>query len=108
MEKCLAPLTDKIVCISEAEKASAQREHIAPEYKLELIPNGIDTSAVKNAKAKSRAELGIAEDAFVVGMIGRLSPQKAPDVFIRAAKLIHESINNAVFIIVGDGEEKSL
>ena len=106
MEKCLAPFTDKIVCISEAEKASAQRKHIAPEYKLELIPNGIDTSAVRNAKVKSRAELGIAEDAFVIGMIGRLSPQKAPDVFIRAAKLIHESISNAVFIIVGDGEEK--
>ena len=53
-----------------------------------LIPNGIDVNAVRNAVAKSRSELGIAEDALVVGMIGRLSPQKAPDVLIRAAKLI--------------------
>ena len=76
LEKILSPCTDKIVCISKAEKASAEREHIAKDEKLALIPNGIDVNAVRNAVAKSRSELGIAEDAFVVGMIGRLSPQK--------------------------------
>ena len=106
MEKCLSPLTDKIVCISEAEKESAEKEHIAKENKLELIPNGIDISSVRNAIPKRRSDLGIAENAFVVGMIGRLSPQKAPDVFIRAAKLIHDSIPDSAFIIVGDGEER--
>lgn len=106
MEKILSPCTDKIVCISKAEKASAEREHIAKDDKLALIPNGIDVNAVRNAVAKSRSELGIAEDAFVVGMIGRLSPQKAPDVFIRAAKLIHDEIPNSAFIIVGSGEEE--
>ena len=108
MEKCLSPFTDKIVCISEAEKNSALHEHIAKENKLELIPNGIDVSAVRNAVAKDREELGIADDAFVVGMIGRLSPQKAPDVFIKAAKLINDAINNSAFIIVGDGEERAV
>lgn len=106
MEKALSPCTDKIVCISKAEKASAEREHIAKDDKLALIPNGIDVSAVRNAVAKTRKDLGIAEDAFVVGMIGRLSPQKAPDVFIRAAKLIHDEIPNSAFIIVGSGEEE--
>lgn len=106
MERCLAPLTDRIVCISEAEKESALRAHIADEDKLELIPNGIDIAAVQHAEAIQRSDLGIADDAFVVGMIGRLSPQKAPDVFIRAAKLVHDSINNSAFIIVGDGEER--
>ncbi len=89
MEKCLAPLTDKIVCISEAEKESAERAHIADGSRLELIPNGIDIAAVQRAEPVRRSDLGVAEDTFVVGMIGRLSPQKAPDVFIRAAKLIH-------------------
>lgn len=106
MEKCLSPLTDKIVCISEAEKESAEKEHIASRNKLELIPNGIDISAVRNAIPRQRRELGIPDEAFVVGMIGRLSPQKAPDVFIRAAQLIHESIPRSAFIIVGDGEER--
>lgn len=106
IEKCLSPFTDKIVCISEAEKNSALHEHIAKKNKLELIPNGIDVTAVKNAAAKDRGGLGITDDAFVVGMIGRLSPQKAPDVFIKAAKLINDTIHNSAFIIVGDGEER--
>ena len=106
MEKALSPCTDKIVCISKAEKLSAEREHIAKDDKLALIPNGIDVEAVRNAVAKSRKELGIVDDAFVVGMIGRLSPQKAPDVFIRAAKLIHNEIPNSAFVIVGSGEEE--
>ena len=106
MEKCLSPLTDKIVCISEAEKVSAEREHIANDNKLELIPNGIDVEAVKCAVPKRRTDFGIADDAFVVGMIGRVSPQKAPDIFIKSAKLIHDNIKNSAFIIVGDGEER--
>ena len=106
MEKCLSPLTDKIVCISEAEKVSAEREHIANDNKLELIPNGIDVEAVKCAVPKRRTDFGIADDAFVVGMIGRVSPQKAPDIFIKSDRLIHDNIKNSAFIIVGDGEER--
>lgn len=106
MEKCLSPLTDKIVCISEAEKVSAEREHIANDNKLELIPNGIDVEAVKCAVSKRRTDFGISDDAFVVGMIGRISPQKAPDIFIKSARLIHDNIKNSAFIIVGDGEER--
>lgn len=36
-------------------------------------------------------------------MVGRVSPQKAPDVFIRMAKLVNDKIPNAYFIIVGNG-----
>lgn len=106
MEKCLSPLADKIVCISEAEKISAEREHIANVDKLELIPNGIDIEAVRCALSKKRKDFGIADDALVVGMIGRISPQKAPDTFIESAKLIHDKIKESAFIIVGDGEER--
>ena len=106
LERLLAPCTDRIVCISEAERQSALREHIAPEGKLALIPNGIDVEAVRNAVGLSRESLGIADDAFVVGMIGRLSSQKAPDVFVRAAKLVHDEVPNSAFIIVGSGEEE--
>lgn len=54
MEKCLSPLTDKIVCISEAEKESAEKEHIASRNKLELIPNGIDFSAGQERKPQAK------------------------------------------------------
>ena len=46
----------------------------------------------------NRKELNIPEDAFVVGMVGRISQQKAPDVFIKMAKLIKEKISNALLL----------
>lgn len=106
MERMLAHVTDKIVCISKAERESAIYNNVAQDDKLALIPNGIDIDAVRSAVPVNHSELGIAEDAFVVGMIGRLSAQKAPDVFIRAAEIIHKEIPNSAFIIVGDGEQR--
>lgn len=104
IERFLSHFTDRIVCISEAEKESAVHNNICNEDKLSLIPNGIDIQAVINAKPKSRNKLGFADNAFVVGMIGRISKQKAPDVFIKAAKFIANKISEAAFVIVGDGE----
>ena len=104
VEKISAHFCDKIVCISDAEKESALREKICKPSKLQVIYNGIDLEEIKNTISKKRAELNIPEDAFVVGMVGRLSKQKAPDVFVKAAKLIKDKIPNAYFLMVGDGE----
>ena len=104
VEKISANFCDKIVCISDAEKESALREKICKPSKLQVIYNGIDLEEIKNTVPKTRTELHIPEDAFVVGMVGRLSKQKAPDIFVKAAKLIKDAIPNAYFMMVGDGE----
>lgn len=106
IERILAKYTDKIVCISEAEVSSALSSHIVPKEKLVLISNGINIEAVREAIPFRRSELQIPEEALVVGMVGRLTRQKAPDVFIKSAKLIMEYIPNTYFIIVGEGEMK--
>lgn len=49
----------------------------------------------------------IPEDAYVVGMVGRISPQKAPDVFVKMAKLVKDEIPNAHFVIVGSGNQEA-
>lgn len=106
VERMLAPFCTKIVCISETEKKSALDRKICREEKLQVIQNGIDISAygaILNRKP-DRKGLGIPVEAYVVGMVGRVSPQKAPDVFIRAAERIKQRIPEAFFVIVGNGE----
>lgn len=102
VEQILAPMTDKIVCISEYEKKSALEHNICKADKLVVINNGIDFDEFKNLKSKNRNELLVPEEAFVVGTIGRLTTQKAPDVFVRMAKAVKERIPNAFFMMVGD------
>lgn len=104
VEKISAHFCNKIVCISDAERESALREKICKPSKLQVIYNGIDLEEIEKTTPMSRIQLGIPEDAFVVGMVGRLSKQKAPDTFVKAAKLIKEKIPNAFFLMVGDGE----
>ena len=104
VEKISAHFCDKIVCISDAERESALREKICKPNKLQVIYNGIDLEEIEKTAPMSRAQLGIPEGAFVIGMVGRLSKQKAPDTFVKAAKLIKEKIPNAFFLMVGDGE----
>lgn len=109
IEKIAAPFCDKIICISDAEKQSALDKKICKEDKLQVIFNGVDIEAYENGvhSAVKRRELNIPEDAFVVGMVGRISPQKAPDVFIKMAKLVRDKISTAHFIIVGNGEQEN-
>lgn len=104
VERISARFCDKIVCISPAEKESALKAKICKSSKLQVILNGIDLKAINQTKPKIRKELNIPQNAFVVGIVGRLSKQKAPDIFVKAAYLIKKSIPNSYFIMVGDGE----
>lgn len=108
IEKMAAPFCDKIICISDAERQSALDKKICSEDKLQVIFNGVDIETYENSihGVVKRQDLNIPEDAFVVGMVGRISPQKAPDIFVQMAKLVKEKISNAHFIIVGSGEQE--
>lgn len=107
IERLLAPLCTKIVAISDYEKSSAMNQHICKEGKIQVIYNGIDLDEQKEGhNYLSRESLAIPQNAFVVGMVGRLDKQKAPDVFVKAAYLIKQVIPNAFFIMVGNGTEQ--
>jgi glycosyltransferase involved in cell wall biosynthesis len=106
IEKILASLCTKIVAISDYEKESALQRHICKSDKIEVIYNGIDFDEYTDETTIERQKLGIPEDADVVGMVGRLSQQKAPDIFVKSAQLIKTKIPNAYFVIVGDGDER--
>lgn len=107
IEKVLSIFCERIICISESEKKSALKKHICKENKIQVIYNGIDIEEYDN-KSINKVDLRVSPNAFVVGMVGRISEQKAPDVFIEMAKIIKEKIPNAYFVIVGNGPEELL
>lgn len=109
IEKVAALFCDKIICISDAEKQSALEKKICREDKLQVIFNGVDIEAYECGEHETvkRSDLGIPEDSFVVGMVGRISTQKAPDVFVKMAKLVKKEVQNTHFIIVGNGNQEA-
>ncbi|NFE95390.1 glycosyltransferase family 4 protein [Clostridium botulinum] len=109
IEKILAKRCDKIIAISDQEKKSAIENKICKENKIQVIFNGIDIQEYENSiidKNQFKVANKIPNDSLVIGMVGRISEQKAPDIFIKAAAKIKEKIPNTFFIIVGDGDER--
>lgn len=106
IEKLLAHFTTQIVVISNYEKLTAVSHGVGRMERIRVIFNGVDVPVLKRAAQRGmrRKELGIADDAYVVGMVGRISPQKAPEVFVRMAEEVKRAIVGAHFLIVGDGD----
>jgi len=78
------------------------------ESRIIVIENGIDLDAYRIDGSFDRSEykksLGITDGtAFIVGTLGRLTPQKAHTVFLEAAKKIKTNGFQVVFLIAGDG-----
>ena len=97
-ERIMSHFCDAIVCISEAERESAIKKKICKKKKLHVIENGIDIDKYKIEKI----ELPVPDNALVVGMVGRICRQKAPDVFVKMAVEIQKKIKDVYFVIVGD------
>ncbi|MET8682288.1 glycosyltransferase [Streptomyces sp. NPDC004647] len=77
-----------------------------PQQRIHLVPNGIDARHFRfdpAARAAARARLGIPEQAFVAGGVGRLVPGKRYDVLLRAVA----ELPGARLLLVGDGPERA-
>lgn len=73
---------------------------------LSCETNGVDVDAFQprpRAAGSLRDELRIPADAPLLGFVGRLSPEKGPAVFVRAALLLHSRAPEVHFVMVGEG-----
>lgn len=73
-----------------------------PAGRVHLIPNAFSPAAPVVSRIEARRALGMPEQGFFVGWIGRLSAEKGPDVLVDALALTPADIG-AVFI--GTGKE---
>lgn len=106
LERLLARTTTRIVAISPAQREEIRRLGIAHEPRLIEVPLGIELEQFVDAAPRGalRRELGVPDNEILVGIIGRLVPIKAVDVFIEAMALVSREHAHAQFVVVGDGE----
>lgn len=99
-------LTDRVIAVSNVVRDyQILYTKILPE-KIIVIENGINSKQFTNqvdAGNALRYEFQIGMDAPLVGIIGRLKPQKDHSNFLLAAIQIRNKMPNTHFLIVGDG-----
>lgn len=103
-ERLLGYLCETIICVSNAEKRHAREMGLAPA-KLTTICNGL-SSLPKADKQSVRQELGLQPGQVCIGSVGRLAPQKAFDLLIRAFGLVAADEDKACLVIVGSGPDQ--
>jgi len=92
-----------VVAVSEAVRTDLIEQGMA-ESRIVVIRNGIEIHPREPAAGRRlRESLGIGPQDPVVGMVGRLSPQKDYPTFLRAAKRIAAAFPAARFLIAGEG-----
>jgi glycosyltransferase involved in cell wall biosynthesis len=111
LEKFCALFSDALIFVSQANMDYARSFAIGDKNKHVLIRSGIPlknypafTRTGAEAGAKRR-ELGIPDDAVLIVSLGNLKPQKNPGHFIAAAGRLADAHQNAVFMLVGGGED---
>jgi glycosyltransferase involved in cell wall biosynthesis len=103
-ERFLASLTTHFVAISPKIADDMDRMGIG-RGKTTIVRLGLQLDHLRQGRrGVLRRDLGIPESAPVVGIVGRLVPIKAHDLFLDAAELILARLPNARFVIVGDGD----
>lgn len=75
---------------------------------LPVIENGVNVEKFRsvNDRSATRADLGLTDQDFVIGTVGRLSREKGHAVLLRAAQDLIERHGECRVLIVGDGEDR--
>ncbi|MBO0773377.1 MAG: glycosyltransferase [Actinobacteria bacterium] len=76
--------------------------------RVTVIPNGLDLQRVAfdpAARSRIRAEFGLAENDYVIGVLGRLDPNKRFDLVIEAAAPLLDATTK--LMIIGKGDEQA-
>lgn len=106
LERRAARCTDCLVAVAAANRDQGLVDGIGRFAQYEIIHSCIDIAAFRDVVVDApalRAFLGIPPNALVVGTIGRLAPQKAPQDFVRMAALVRKARPDTHFVWVGGG-----
>jgi glycosyltransferase involved in cell wall biosynthesis len=110
VETLLARMTDVLIAVGPQVRDDLVALGVAPADKFEVVRLGIAlderVADGESARAEARRLLGVPEDRFVVGWIGRITGIKRPhDVLVTFRKLRDRGVD-ASLCLVGDGPNR--
>ncbi len=107
MEKIAALCSDVILSQNSEDIQTAIREKICPAEKIKPLGNGIDVGRFDRARLDTqvlqckRRELGIPDNAPVIGFVGRLVSEKGILELWRAAQTVRQQQPRVRLLIIG-------
>lgn len=108
LERLLARASDALVGVSDATVDDLVRLRVAPRRTFRVIPLGLEldrlTALTGERRARTRAQLRIADDEVAAIFMGRLVAIKRVDRLLDAVAAVRHDGAPVVLVVVGDGE----
>ncbi|MGW0705287.1 glycosyltransferase family 4 protein [Streptomyces sp. NPDC002643] len=107
-ERVGARWASRVVCVSEAERATGVRAGVRARWRV--VPNGVDAgrfhpAAVDTVRAHVPLLAEVEPSAPLVVCVGRLCRQKGQDVLLAAWDTVRRRVPEARLVLVGDGPD---
>lgn len=96
-------LVDRHLCVSQSVANFSRDVGRLPARKLIAIPNGVDYDRFATATPTDLAHVGIPAESRVLLFVGRLDPQKNPDLLLQAFAELSASFPDLHLVFVGAG-----
>ena len=107
VERLFAPLTDRVVALTDRESRDYMDLDVYPGEKLVQIHSGVDierfTQVPVSAVEKKRS-LGLNQNGLVVGFIGWLLPIKGPMHLLKAMEDVWQDHLDTILVFIGKGD----
>ncbi|MFI5693726.1 glycosyltransferase [Kribbella sp. NPDC051586] len=110
IEQRLARITDSVLAIGSGVATEALRRGLATPSTLRTITPVVESVTVPrtdSSRAAARAGLGLGPELPLIGTVGRIDYQKAPEHFIAAIAALRHTAAVAVWIGSGPGEREA-
>ena len=95
---------DRVIAVSELTRQIIIKEYGIPAEKVRVVHNGIDDSTKPAGAGWKRMRSLKASGYKIVLFLGRITIQKGPDYFIRAAARVLERNPKVMFVVSGSGD----
>ncbi|MCW2968835.1 MAG: glycosyltransferase [Solirubrobacteraceae bacterium] len=105
VERALALGSHMVITVSRAERRRWIEMAGARPERVRVVPNAV-AFAPPSTPVDLRSELGLADDAWLVGCVGHLRPEKAQVVLVEAARALRDTHPSARVLLVGPGPER--
>jgi glycosyltransferase involved in cell wall biosynthesis len=108
-ERALTRLGSGSIVVSEKQRRDFIALRIDAPDRLRVVRYGLKLEKYLDAASLPRtlrAELGLAANCRLAGVVGRLVNMKGQDVFIRAARELAQRFDDLFFLLVGDGDNR--
>ena len=107
IERLFAPLTDRVVVLTEGESQDYTELSVYPKDKLVKIHSGVDIQKFKQVPANTvekKRSLGLPQNGLIVGYIGWLLPVKGPMYLLKAMEDVWQDHDDVALVLIGKGD----